>query len=141
MTTARFKNILLEVTARTFADMRSKRHIYKDRAKLPFWPTTYDINCGWCEDWGTGVEAAVPEATGDWLRDPSGDDHDHYAVLFRGLWYDAECLEGVKDFHDLPLIKNQRVHRTIVLKGRMRGQRDTIHRKETATVSANSVTN
>src|SRR5438093_13086324 len=100
--------------------MRSKRHIYRNQAKRRFWPTTYDINCGWCEDWGSAVEAAVPEAIGHWLQEPSEDDHNHYAVMFRGRWYDAECLEGVTDFHHLPIIRNHGIRRMTVLKAKVR---------------------
>lgn len=115
MTTAKFKQILLEVTARTLADMKRKRSIYPHRADLPFWPTPYDINCGRCEHWATDVESAVPEAVADWLEES---DLIHCAVLFRGRWYDAECLGGVRDYHDLPLVRNRGLDRMTVLKRR-----------------------
>src|SRR5688500_3129804 len=102
MTTARFREMLREVTAEVLARMSNSRHVDTEQKELPFWPTTYDINCGWCEDWGRRVEARVPQASGVWLEEPSGDDHSHYAIHFRSMWYDAECPEGVEDFHDLP---------------------------------------
>lgn len=40
----------------------------------------------------------------EWLEDGDGTDYSHYAITDGLLWYDAECPEGVADWHDLPMI-------------------------------------
>jgi hypothetical protein len=68
------------------------------------YPLTWDINNGWCEDWGTEVERLCPDVYGEWLEDEeTGEDMSHYAITNGLFWYDSECPEGVEDWHDLPM--------------------------------------
>ena len=77
----------------------------------------YDINCGFCEEWGERVAELYREATGNNgidVIDPgnlSGNPDDsllgHVFIRFRGRYYDAECPEGVDDWRKLPLFTKQ----------------------------------
>ncbi len=67
------------------------------------YPLIWDINNGLCEDWGMEVEHLCPGVWGEWLADDDGTDYSHYAITNGLLWYDAECPEGVENWHDLPM--------------------------------------
>ncbi len=81
-------------------------------------PTTpYDINCGYCEEWGERVADLYREVTGNDdidVIDPgnlSGNPDDsllgHVFIRFRSRYYDAECPIGVEDWRKLPLFIKQ----------------------------------
>jgi hypothetical protein len=118
LTSKEFRLILMDVTAVILEQLRADSVANIQRGMPADWPTTYDINCGWCEEWAAAVETRVTDATGVWLEEPSGLDYAHYAILFRGRWYDTECIDGVVDFHDLPLVRNGGMSRNEVLTNR-----------------------
>jgi hypothetical protein len=67
----------------------------------------YDINNGYCEEWAELVAARIDEAT---VEDPytaTGDESyelwGHSFIKYRDKFYDAECLEGVERWQDLPV--------------------------------------
>jgi len=80
-------------------------------------PTSWDINCGHCEDWAKAVAKKIPGAEVIWL-DQYDENIAHCAVLYQGKYYDAECWQGVKNWKSLPLVKNRGKTRTQVLKER-----------------------
>lgn len=71
-----------------------------------FDPTTWDINNGECEDWANRVALRVKATEVVWL-DEFDEEVSHCAALIDGRWYDAECLDGVDDWQDLPLVRNK----------------------------------
>lgn len=85
--------------------------------KVLYDPTTWDINNGYCEEWAEAVAQKIPQAEVVWL-DQYDEELAHCAILHRGKYYDAECLEGVINWKDLPLVKNQNKSRAEVLEER-----------------------
>jgi hypothetical protein len=100
------KSIFEEATQQVFEQMKSQGHAH---------PTLLKLNCGFCELW-VSIVIALAE------RDESNDFHmcDNFEIetfanqkrppphawLFAyGKHYDAECLDGVVDYHDLPLFR------------------------------------
>ncbi len=68
-------------------------------------PSEWDINNGWCDHWADGAVALLGGGETVWLDDEEGDSLDHAALVFDGKYYDAQCLEGVTDYMDLPLCR------------------------------------
>jgi hypothetical protein len=85
--------------------------------------TTWDINCGYCEDFANEVCDIFPEAEtfdlGESDNPESFFDYAHTAVRYNSRYYDAECIEGVPDWKMLPIVKNKGKTRTQVLKERL----------------------
>ena len=83
-------------------------------------PTPYDINNGSCEEFCNDViermcpvigryetetlyAAAISTMNDYYYYFKSGPDVSHVVLVFHGRFYDAECLEGVDHWIDLPL--------------------------------------
>lgn len=70
-----------------------------------------DINKGYCWIFSQAVAVKSPEAVPTWvcsLEPTSLPEENHYchaAVLYEGRYYDSECLEGVHDHRQLPMVK------------------------------------
>ena len=62
-----------------------------------------DINSGLCRFFMMDILAYVHQAKEVYHGDFSEFIAGHYWVKYRGKYYDAECPEGVKDWHDLPI--------------------------------------
>lgn len=63
--------VLHEETKRLLAEMRREGFWCNDSGhKLRHDPTTYDINCGRCEDFADAVAQRVPGAEANWAHDP-----------------------------------------------------------------------
>lgn len=68
--------------------------------------TPYEINCGLCEEWAIQAERFSDEI---YVYD-LGIDSDyggHVFVEYHGRYYDAECLEGVEDYRNLPIFQQR----------------------------------
>lgn len=96
-------------------------------------PTPYDINCGHCRDFGMEVEKTIPGAQQVWSSDmsdyqgPQFDDNnnersdydpddpeaDHTFIEYNGQYYDAECVDGVCNWRELPIYVNNRKKRQL----------------------------
>jgi hypothetical protein len=74
----------------------------------------YAINCGGCEEWGEAVLEALMESpcqVGYWATDCDHAFCSHVFIEIDGRFHDAECLEGVDDYRQLPLFATwQRKH-------------------------------
>lgn len=75
-------------------------------------PSEWDINNGWCDKWAAGAVALLRAGTVVWLDDGGGwvvpetdETFDHAVLHLDGKYYDAQCLEGVADYMDLPLCR------------------------------------
>jgi len=87
--------------------------------KYPMAITTWDINNGHCDEFVEAVlhRGDVPDlwdVTSDWDKCEA----DHIFLKWNEKFYDAECIEGVEDYHDLPIFKNQGKTREEVLNER-----------------------
>lgn len=109
MTPANFKEILIAASDTLLKEMTGK-------SGVPQPPTTWDINNGWCEEFVQAVLDIVPDA--EEAVDDGENEVGHSFILRRGKYYDAECVEGVDDYHDLPIFKNQGKSRAEVLEER-----------------------
>lgn len=114
-----FSRIMAEETAEALDWIRSYPPAYLGNRP----PTTWDINNGFCEDFAEAVAARVPDAEAVPAYDPElhpsredgGWNLDHFVILWRGRFYDAECHEGVECVKDLPLYRNRGKTRAQVL--------------------------
>lgn len=110
MSHAEFQAILAEVTKKYLHRLRSHA-IFTERNDSPGWgkeafpePATWDINCGFCDNWAEAVEKRVPGAVADWYE---FNGNDHCLVEYQGRYYDAECPEGVDSPELLPIYNNE----------------------------------
>jgi len=69
--------------------------------ELPAWPTTWDVNNGLCIEFADRVVREVPEAIVRHDEGPAA--MGHWFVEFQGRFYDAESLEGVGYYWQLPI--------------------------------------
>lgn len=72
------------------------------------WPLPWDINNGWCEEFAVRAAQKIGgddyETTYElWIDDLEDDAPAHCVLVHNGRYYDAECLDGVNDWHDLPI--------------------------------------
>lgn len=88
--------ILEQVTEDVLSMMRRDGFYYEGVKR--FDPQVWDINNGYCEEWAYRVADLVPEAFPVWM------DEDHCVLVYRGRYYDADCLDGVDDVDDLPML-------------------------------------
>lgn len=95
MTAENIRRILEQVTEEILAMMRRDGFYYE--GSLRYEPIVWDINNGYCEDWAHRAADLIQEAFPAWL------DEDHCVLVYRGRYYDADCLEGVDDVEDLPM--------------------------------------
>lgn len=94
-----------EVRDSLLAEMRAEgpdQYLYG--GDVTGFPLPWDINNGWCETYGEMVRERLPEAECAWLDELTDDDTvpNHYVVIYRGRYYDAECVDGVTDWRNLP---------------------------------------
>ena len=75
------------------------------QARIPQPPHPWDINNGLCEDFTNEVCQLVPEAE-EWVSD-FPDEIGHTFIYWHRRYYDAECLDGVTDYLQLPIFLNQ----------------------------------
>jgi len=98
MITAEVQTILERITGDFIADCGS----------------AYEVNNGCCEEWGYEVLEALadfPCMVGYWETDVDQAHSSHVFIEIDGRWYDAECLDGVDDYMQLPLFaKWQKKH-------------------------------
>lgn len=106
------KDVLREERDKLLRILREEGFYY-ERIKR-FDATTWDVNCGYCEDFAEAVVKRIPSAEIKWL-DEEDENISHCVVVYQGKYYDAECLEGVEDWHNLPLVKNKGETRDLVL--------------------------
>lgn len=109
MTEQEFQNKLIEFRNKFLNDL-------KENIKCEF--TAWDINNGFCFDFADEFCSLVPEAQYADITGPLGKtdddeynlglfiDYPHGWIYWNGKHYDAECIEGVIDFIDLPFFKN-----------------------------------
>ena len=63
-----------------------------------------DVNKGWCDRVAEMVATQLPAAVISTEGLPEGEGlPPHWWVRWRGRHYDAHCLVGVRDFHELPI--------------------------------------
>ncbi len=73
---------------------------------LPDFKTPYEINNGGCEEWAELVLAELRHSTnmvGRWATDVDHASCSHIFIEIDGKFYDAECLDGVINYMQLPL--------------------------------------
>lgn len=88
--------ILIQVTEEILERMR--RTGFDHEGMRRFDPIVYDINNGWCEEWAYAAAELIPESFPEWVDD------DHCVLVYRGRFYDADCLDGVDDVEELPML-------------------------------------
>ena len=91
-------------------------------------PKPYDINCGDCRPFGMDVENKIPGSELVWssdmpdfqgpqfddefnerdVYDPDDPEADHAFIKYNGKYYDAECVDGVCNWRELPIYVNNR---------------------------------
>jgi hypothetical protein len=93
------------VTAGILEDM-SKGFWYEDQYRHD--PLPWDINNGWCEDWGSLMIARGSELglhiDGDWYEK---DGSNHFVISYDSRYYDAEAPDGVDSLWDLPIWRQE----------------------------------
>lgn len=75
----------------------------------------YNINNGYCEEWANEVIKRIPEAEDVGTPEKEWDEENwatgHVWIVINGINYDAETMEGVKDWKNLTPFKNNRLSR------------------------------
>jgi hypothetical protein len=73
---------------------------------LPDFPNSWDINCGWCEEWAIMAEAKYGGEM-IWLDqiDESYFDFGHAVLKLNERFYDSQHPNGVASPNDLDLVK------------------------------------
>ena len=89
---SKFQSVLIEVRNQLISD------------KFP--KTPYDINCGFCADFATLVWEKMNRDQSILIHNDEEmmpeQEYSHTFLEYENLFYDAECLEGVDDWTDLP---------------------------------------
>lgn len=77
-----------------------------------FEESPFEINNGCCEEWAEQVlerinqeKSSIFSDFGRWDTVPFLADTNHAFIFVDGKFYDAECLEGVEDYMQLPIFK------------------------------------
>lgn len=96
-----------DITSEILSDLsRIRSKITHFPGNLPDFPTAWDINCGWCEDWAMKAESKYG---GEllWLEqiDESYSDFSHAVLRLNGRFYDSQHPNGVASPSDLDLVK------------------------------------
>lgn len=131
MNESEFRTILVRVRDRLLARMRSEGFWHERRLRRD--ATPWDVNNGYCDEFADGVMAEVygqsfePEDMGPndpYVVDLATFDEDlaHCAVRWRGKFYDAECVSGVRSWRRLPIVVNRGKSRSQALKSGWRCQ-------------------
>jgi hypothetical protein len=138
VTEREFQDVLRYYRDGIIDDMRRNGFYYgPPPGKLRYDATPYDVNQGRCGAFAQLIVDEVPEAEYFYVGtldprapDPEGTtpyDCAHAYVKWRGKYYDAECISGVKDWRRLPAIKNRDKSRTRVLREwRASGRKDCV---------------
>ena len=63
-------------------------------------PLVWDINNGWCDAWADRASDLIPGAFPVWV------DTEHCVLVYNGRFYDADCLQGVTDYKELPMFND-----------------------------------
>jgi hypothetical protein len=85
-------------------DILSELHGLED---LPYYPTTWDINNGMCNEWAERMVSELEDGEAVWLHDLMDTDASHCILVLGGRFYDAECPEGVDELREIPLLLNK----------------------------------
>lgn len=96
----------IKVRDEILAEMKRRGFYFGLERVIRHDPLPWDINCGYCEEFGERVCELVKGAEAFWKEFPhpsGGYEICHYIVKYRGRFYDAECVEGVKRWRDLPI--------------------------------------
>jgi hypothetical protein len=103
---AQLQNALISVRNALLEEMRRGGFYYDNELRHD--PTPWDINNGWCEEYANDVQTIAPSVDVVWLDGLLGDDAPaHCAILYQGRFYDAECISGVDDVHELPIFQER----------------------------------
>ncbi len=97
MTKEEIHSILAQVTEEILERMRRDGFYTEEGTELRFDPIVYDVNNGYCAEWAFRAADLIDEAFPAWMDD------DHCVLVYRGRFYDADCLDGVDDVEDLPM--------------------------------------
>ena len=97
MTPAELRRVLEQVTEEILERMRRDGFYSEDDGELRFDAIVWDINNGFCAEWAFRAADLIEEAFPAWMDD------DHCVLVYRGRFYDADCLDGVDDVEDLPM--------------------------------------
>ena len=97
MTPAKIRRVLEQVTEEILDRMRHEGFHTEPGAAVRFDPIVWDINNGFCEKWAFLAADRIAEAFPAWIGDV------HCVLVYKGRYYDADCLDGVDDVEDLPM--------------------------------------
>ena len=112
MTRDEFRNILIEEMVSLLNEMRENGFYY--RSEVRYDATTWDINNGLCEEYFKRVEKRVPDIC-EPDHTPLYESLNHVVIKWRGRYYDAECIDGVRGLKQLPIYLNRDKKRAEVL--------------------------
>lgn len=121
MTQKQFESILFHVQFVLLETMKSQGfwHGEGKKRKLRYDATPWDINNGLCDDFADTVVGIVKERypkekvdAPDLREYGAPEEVAHVPVVWRGKFYDAECIKGVKDWKKLPLVVNAKLPRS-----------------------------
>ena len=109
VTEIEFKAILISEREKALDYLRlleNSKFFYYHRE--PNFPLPWDINCGYCNEFAGNIEKKCLEAEvacpSYYLEEDEADEYQiHDFILFNGKFYDAECIDGVNDWRDLPI--------------------------------------
>ena len=105
-------DVMRQVRDELLAEMK-RDGFWLDR-KLRFDPTPWDINNGYCDDFADRCAELINGSEAVDLMEYD-EELAHTALLYRGKFYDAECLGGAVSWQDLPIVKNMGKTRAQVL--------------------------
>lgn len=71
--------------------------------------TPYEINNGNCDVFADEVNKLLPRAKVIETDYFNIDEYAHFYIQYKGMFFDAECPHGVKDYHELPLFKREKI--------------------------------
>jgi len=89
------RRILDQVTEEILGRMRRKGFYYEDELRHD--PSVWDINNGHCEAWADRAAELIPGSFAAWM------DPEHCVLVYDGMFYDADCVEGKSDYRELPM--------------------------------------